>query len=51
MNITIISVIDGVQINNDYRNMNANSIVDEINRLAADGHRITGIIDIDKENK
>jgi hypothetical protein len=49
MNINIISVIDGVETNNDYRNMKADSIIDEINKLAVDGHRIIGIIDIDKE--
>jgi hypothetical protein len=50
MNITIKSELDGIKLATDYRNMNSALIVHEINCLLIDGHKITGIIDIDGEN-
>jgi len=51
MNINITSVIDDKEISNNYRNMSAELIVDEINRLSIDGHKIVNIVDIDKAVK
>jgi hypothetical protein len=50
MNITIRSDIDGNTMSNDYRNMNAKLIVEAINNLLIDGHKIVSITDIDGDN-
>ncbi len=50
MNITIKSELDGSTISNDYRKMSSKLIVEEINRLAIEGHKIVSITDIEGGN-
>jgi len=50
MNINITSSIDSKEIANNYYNMSAELIINEINRLSIEGHRIVSVINIDKEN-
>jgi hypothetical protein len=50
MNITIKSELDGIKLATDYRNMNAKLIVEAVNNLIIDGHKIASITDIDGEN-
>jgi hypothetical protein len=48
VNISIKSEINGNAISNDYRKMSARSIVDEINLLISEGHKIIRVIDLDE---
>ena len=48
MNISIKSELNGNAISNEYRNMSARAIVDEINFLTSEGHKITRVIDLDE---
>jgi hypothetical protein len=48
VNISIVSELEGNTIKNEYRNMSSRSIIDEINLLTSEGHKITRVIDLDE---
>jgi len=47
MNITIKTELDGVKLTGDYRNMTAALIVETLDSLVIQGHRILRVIDLD----